>query len=266
MKKALKSRQTLKSGFTLVEVLIVCAVISLLVAITMPALRSAKEKGNFAICLNNMHQISLAVQMYMNDHDEVFPPCLDYIPWRQPLTYVEKSPADLAFVLNNYIGYNNGSNTNSMGSKVWVCPTAARYGRKGDDASSPEPYRLGKFNTPAGWGPKYDITYRWNSLTTRDGQSMTGGMEAFMRAHPQSAKSLKQPSKAALLWDLRDDLVWYGLPLHSGYTDRVNCLFVDGHVELVTAVPGAAPVNTLWYYAAYGPGEGWDGITNDPVN
>ena len=250
----------LRGAFTLIELLVVIAIIFILASILTPAFRSAREKANFATCLNNMHQISLAAQMYLNDHDEVFPPCADYASWRGQ---VGNTVADLQRVLNDYIGFNNGMGTNNMTSKIWICPTAVKYGRR--QAFGDDPYILSCSPLTRSWG-FYDITYRWNSLTTRDGQSMTGGFEWSMRAHPQSAKSLSQPSKAALFWEMPDYLPNYGLPHHGGYSDRMNCAFVDGHIQPVKVIPGAWPEETLWWYAAYGPGQGWDGIGNDPVN
>lgn len=252
MKKALHSQ----SGFTLVEVLVVCAVVMILAGLTAPALRAAKEKSQQAECLSNMKQIALAVAMYMDDHEETFPPCIDYVSWRGS-GFVEQNPADLQRVLNDYVGHNDGTGINNMDSRVWVCPVGKKFGRKGDDSVSPEPYKLGKFGTPDSWGYKHNITYRWNSLTTRGSQTMNG-ITGDMRAHPQKAAGIKQPSKAALLWDLPDYLTNYGMSqqLHNG---KLDCLFVDGHVEPVVVIPGVAQVETLWWYVGWGPGQGWDG-------
>jgi prepilin-type processing-associated H-X9-DG protein len=57
------------------------------------------------------------------------------------------------------------------------------------------------------------------------------------------------------------------MTLHNGNVDRVNTLFVDGHVDYVRVVPGAWPVDTLWWYVGYGSDQGWDGVLtkgNDP--
>jgi len=56
-------------GFTLIELLVVIAVIALLIALLVPVLRSARERGQRAVCLSNLRQLTLAWVAYANDHD-----------------------------------------------------------------------------------------------------------------------------------------------------------------------------------------------------
>src|SRR5690348_10780929 len=57
----------LREGFTLIELLVVVAIIAVLAAMLLPALRNAREAGKRAACVNNLHHIGLAVLMYAND-------------------------------------------------------------------------------------------------------------------------------------------------------------------------------------------------------
>jgi len=66
-KAPIKSRRC--RGFTLIELLVVIAVIALLIAILIPALRSAKEQGQRTVCLNNLKQLTLAWIMYAEEND-----------------------------------------------------------------------------------------------------------------------------------------------------------------------------------------------------
>lgn len=56
-------------GFTLIELLVVIAVIALLIAILIPVLRSAREKGQRAVCMGNLRQLNLAWWTYAQEHD-----------------------------------------------------------------------------------------------------------------------------------------------------------------------------------------------------
>lgn len=61
------------SAFTLLELLVVIALIGVLASLLLPALAGAKARGKMAGCLNNLRQIGLATQLYADDHDS-YPP------------------------------------------------------------------------------------------------------------------------------------------------------------------------------------------------
>lgn len=60
-------------GFTLIEVLVVVAIVALLISILMPSLRAAKEAGRRASCLSNLHQNGLGFSAYSVDFNGLLP-------------------------------------------------------------------------------------------------------------------------------------------------------------------------------------------------
>lgn len=62
-----------KSGFSLVELLVVVAIIGVLSSILLPALAKAKARAQGIYCLNNTKQLTLAWVMYSDDHNGNLP-------------------------------------------------------------------------------------------------------------------------------------------------------------------------------------------------
>ncbi|HOF88660.1 MAG TPA: DUF1559 domain-containing protein, partial [Armatimonadota bacterium] len=63
----------MRKGFTLIELLVVIAIIAILAAILFPVFAKAREKARTTTCLQNVRQIGTAIQMYVQDNEEMLP-------------------------------------------------------------------------------------------------------------------------------------------------------------------------------------------------
>jgi len=103
-----------RRGFTLLELLVVLAIIGTLVGLLLPAVMRVRESANRTNCANNLKQLALAAQMY-NDAFQRLPPGqigpYQWIVPNQPyygwgpssfrLSSIDRSPAMLALTVDD---------------------------------------------------------------------------------------------------------------------------------------------------------------------
>jgi type II secretory pathway pseudopilin PulG len=115
-------------AFSLMELLVVSAMIALLGALLMPVLARAKDKARATQCANNLRQWGLACRMYADDFE-------DYLPRRgqgvQMLTEIDR-PSDWFNALPPYFSEpsyvdlaESGRRPNPGDHSVFICPDAA---------------------------------------------------------------------------------------------------------------------------------------------
>ena len=117
-------------GFTLIELLVVIAIISVLAALLLPALRSARESGNRMVCNNNLRQLVVATISYAGDSGDALPREGGFA--RLLSGQVASPTNDFWVIYRDYLGGNlnvNGAGTLASGllwgnmNRVLKCPS-----------------------------------------------------------------------------------------------------------------------------------------------
>lgn len=62
-----------RRGFTLIEVMVVVAIMALLITILMPSISEARRISNKTKCKHNLHQVGVAMQAYLQVNRDTFP-------------------------------------------------------------------------------------------------------------------------------------------------------------------------------------------------
>src|SRR2546423_7517045 len=69
-----RSRRWAEPAFTLLELLVVIAVIGILAALLFPVFSRSKQKAQSIYCLNNGKQMMITIALYTGDFTDFFPP------------------------------------------------------------------------------------------------------------------------------------------------------------------------------------------------
>ena len=115
------SKAAMKRAFTLVEILIVLAVIGILAAIIFPAFLGARGKARTIACTSNLRQLGMAVDQYISDYDH-YPRGLDPADKETPEIWKDEQAAQgvnfgavrlLPDVMDPYV----------KTRQIWHCPS-----------------------------------------------------------------------------------------------------------------------------------------------
>ena len=242
-------------AFTLLELLVVVAIIGILAALLLPALSAAKSSGRSATCKNHLRQMGLALQMYVHEHQNKYP----YYagppgPAYGDATVIGGSAAGGLYWSSQLQPYCPMRWTNSASH----CP-----GYKGANAG-PEFYDAqGGLERLGSYGYNLDGV---RSDDRTNGHFGLGPVIFWKGAHAVSEAEVKVPSEMFAIGESRflnananqapggKDQLICGLPGEpydpSRHGKNYNQLFCDGHVTGINPQVLFNPTNTgpMWNY------------------
>ena len=216
-----------KQYFSLVELMVVLAVIAILFSLLLPSLAKSRKKARQASCVANMHQLGIAETQFAFDNDNTH-------LIRNDKSYPYGQHDGWKFLLAPYVGVNDISVHDFAGQGVFKCPSSIlKYSNERYNGS------LG-FNTHMG---------QYNSNT-----------DEYTRV---KITQVEVPSETVLIADAygeNDGRAWIDNQLfHSSnnpqwigrrHNNGINVQWVDGHTSWKSSAALNAGVNGLvdYYY------------------
>jgi prepilin-type N-terminal cleavage/methylation domain-containing protein/prepilin-type processing-associated H-X9-DG protein len=213
-------------AFTLVELLVVIAVISLLAAMLFPVFFRAREKARQITCVSNLRQIGIAVALYNEDNDDLYPLGGDPVDIygddfaRTQYALVAATMPLVPQTLQLYVKDN----------QVWDCPDDTGY----TEGGSFEDFPLSTAPAPSAYA-KFGMSYAYDTYLP-----LMGLNDATLTAYGGDPPYTQYgPDHIILFQDM--DGSWHG---GQAWQDkRYNVLFCDGHVHYTTR----AQDSDLWH-------------------
>lgn len=210
--------------FTLLELLLVIAVIAILSSLLLPALSKAKETSRAAACQGNLKQFAYGAIQYSSDYNDY---TLTYITYGYPTL----ENCSWFITLGPYLGLGNSSSEifqrYTTQNTLYTCPSHR--------------WREGLPNIRGYWGRGYGINYHFASNGTTD-YFLDGGLhpKTSMVKYPSSLIYFLETDNPLVTtsfqnkiygdlsaWKMSDGGYFVEKNWHNGYP---NQLYFDGHI------------------------------------
>jgi prepilin-type N-terminal cleavage/methylation domain-containing protein len=221
-------------AFTLIEMLVVIAIIGILAVVLGAVVGRAKGTAHRTACINNLRQINLGVRMYVDDSEDTSP---------ESGTHGAADPwAAYKVLVKRYVG---GEDTSGR-SRLFACPADVFYydydtryseslhRQSRTDYSS---YAFNAGNVPPGSPPGVPPVHPWPGIA---GRKLSGIGEPA-----RTVLVAEVPALFPYSWHKRE-----GKSHFNNAWDVVS--FVDGHVKYIQMYWNAADVRTghaeAWHY------------------
>jgi prepilin-type N-terminal cleavage/methylation domain-containing protein/prepilin-type processing-associated H-X9-DG protein len=231
--------QRARHGFTIVELLVVVAIIGILASLLLPALARASGQGREIVCRNDLRQLAIGWTVYAHDHDD-------------RITY-NLGSTDITAMLARGQRYNwanslmnwelDPSNTNDLlNTQASIGPYVAANARV---FRCPSDKTLSRIQRAAGWSHR-SRTYSMNAMVGNAGEFTLGGTNVNNPAYQQfmTMAEIKAPAVIFAFIEEHPDSINDGYFLNKGYSSQwydlpasfhnggANLAFADGHQEL----------------------------------
>jgi len=235
-------RQKMTGAFTIIELLVVISIISLLIALLLPALSEARKAALRAQCASNTKQHAQAIHMYAADYDD----------WTTVSRTNSRLPAPMngyrftgVHLWSEYIGMNMRDGAEETRGSILICPSDENVGEfvySPTSSQNAADYPGGRIYFS--YGTNYYYTYAGPTPHLNDAWTQ---MRQCLK--PSATLLVSEPheadytSFASSPYRLYQSSVQHSTDLTSAYSiefrhqEAANVGFFDGHVEAMGIEP-----------------------------
>jgi len=187
----------IKSAFTLIELMVVIAIIGLLIGILTPALSRAKSNARRTACATNLRQVGTTLRLYMDANHERFP-FSSFMPSIGPAPLTIEKPIFVADILVR---------SSKSDPEIFHCPN-----------DQPGSDRL---------PPNVGLSYFQSEHSSYEFRAQIGGqkLDAVINRIQQFTDRVVPEN---MFWIFRDYHNFHGAP---GTNGSRRYLYIDGHVS-----------------------------------
>jgi len=215
------------AAFTLVELMVVVAVVGILAGLLLPVLGAAKSKARATECLSNIRQLHLGWSLFVSDHDDALPPVND-------TPQAGRDAAHTSWVAGWLRTANEvGDHSDNSNSALLVGEQYAEFGSIGTYVKNAAVYRC-----PG------DRSGRVRSMAINAYLNGTGVWQDPGHVTYRKLGEMQSPSHIWVIMDEREDSIndgYFAVDMTTRYSmldypasyhdESGNLSFADGHVE-----------------------------------